>query len=37
MDEADVADLFGKTDGFKAVSQSQPVAVAAAEDEEEDF
>ena len=36
MDEADVADLFGKTDGFKAVSQSQPV-VAAAEDEEEDF
>ena len=37
MDEADVANLFGKTDGFKAVSQSQPVAVAAAEDEEEDF
>ena len=36
MDEADVADLFGKTDGFKAVSQSQPVAVAAAEDEEEE-
>jgi hypothetical protein len=39
MDEADVADLFGKTDGFKAVSQSQPVVAAAVPDdeEEEDF
>ncbi len=38
MDEADVADLFGKTDGFKAVSQSQPVVPAAEdEEEEEDF
>jgi hypothetical protein len=39
MDEADVADLFGKTDGFKAVSQSQPVVAAPVPDdeEEEDF
>ena len=38
MDEADVADLFGKTDGFKAVSQSQPVtAPVPDEEEEEDF
>ena len=35
MDEADVADLFGKTDGFKAASQSQPTPVN--EEEEEDF
>ena len=38
MDEADVADLFGKTDGFKAVSQSQPATTAPVpDDEEEDF
>ena len=36
MDENEVADLFGKTDGFKAASQSQPVANVAAEDEEEE-
>ena len=36
MDENEVADLFGKTDGFKATSQSQPVANVAAEDEEEE-
>ena len=36
MDEADVADLFGKTDGFKAVSQSQPVTAPVPDDEEEE-
>ena len=39
MDEADVADLFGKTDGFKAASQSQPTPspVIDEQEEEEDF
>ena len=38
MDENEVADLFGKTDGFKAASQSQPVtAPVPDEEEEEDF
>ena len=38
MDEADVADLFGKTDGFKAASQSQstPSPVIDEQEEEED-
>ena len=35
MDDADVADLFGTTDGFKATSQPQPTPVN--EEEEEDF
>ena len=35
MDDADVADLFGTTDGFKATSQSQPTPIN--EEEEEDF
>ena len=35
MNEADVADLFGKTDGFKATSQSQAAPIN--EEEEEDF
>jgi len=39
MDDADVADLFGTTDGFKAVSQSQPTPspVIDEQEEEEDF
>ena len=38
MDEADVANLFGKTDGFKADSQSQPTpSPVIDEQEEEDF
>ena len=39
MDEADVANLFGKTDGFKADSQSQPTPspVIDEQEEEEDF
>ena len=39
MDEADVANLFGKTDGFKADSQSQPTPSPVIDDqeEEEDF
>ena len=38
MDENEVADLFGKTDGFKAASQSQPVTASVPdEEEEEDF
>ena len=36
MDEADVADLFGTTDGFKATSQPQAAPVND-EEEEEDF
>ena len=36
MDEADVADLFGKTDGFKAGSQSHPPAPVVDEQEEEE-
>ena len=37
MDEADVADLFGKTDGFKAASQPQAAPINDEEEEEEDF
>jgi len=39
MDDADVADLFGTTDGFKAASQSQPTPspVIDEQEEEEDF
>ena len=36
MNEADVADLFGKTDGFKAASQPQTAPVVN-DEEEEDF
>ena len=38
MDDADVADLFGTTDGFKAASQSQPTpSPVIDEQEDEDF
>ena len=36
MNEADVADLFGKTDGFKAASQSQPTPSPVVDEQEED-
>ena len=38
MDEAAVADMFGKTEGFTAAQTGRnPETVVAAEDEEEDF
>ena len=37
MDEADVADLFGKTEGFRTPSQSPPKPPIPDEEEEEDF
>tara|TARA_R100000697_G_scaffold105568_3_gene119472 strand:- start:783 stop:1355 length:573 start_codon:yes stop_codon:yes gene_type:complete len=37
MDEDDVADLFGKTEGFKTASQSSTAVTSAADHEEEDF